>query len=140
MQILHTTIASPTPANGPAIYVGSGLVGITDTVIASYTVGISNDGGIVYQDYNLFFATPITTGGSLINGGTHTALGDPHFVNPSAGNDHVLFPSAAIDRGANAGVSTDFDGDVRPQYGGFDIGYDEFAGALLHLFLPAIMR
>ena len=64
----------------------------------------------------------------------------PRFVNPAADNYHILFGSAAFNAGANVGVTRDFDGDARPLSGGFDIGYDEYAGALLRLFLPAIMR
>jgi len=60
-------------------------------------------------------------------------------VNPAGDNYHIQI-GAAIDRGISVGITRDFDGDVRPQHGGFDIGYDEFTGTLLRLFLPAIMR
>ena len=56
--ILHTTIASPTVGAGAAIYVNAGTVNITNTIVASYTIGISSTGGTVTSDYNLFFNAP----------------------------------------------------------------------------------
>ena len=74
--------------------------------------------------------------------GTVNVWGDPAFVNPSAGDYHIGLTSAAIDKGVNAGVGDDIDGDPRPQGGGYDIGADEFAGAAPEskIYLPLIMR
>jgi hypothetical protein len=39
----------------------------------------------------------------------------------------------------DAGVTTDIDGDVRPQGGGYDIGADEW-GTLIYLHLPIVFK
>jgi len=66
------------------------------------------------------------------------------FVDGNGGDLH-LAPSAdfAIDQGVAAAlVSDDFDGDARPQGGGWDVGADEWYGTELTLrcFLPFVMR
>jgi uncharacterized repeat protein (TIGR01451 family) len=124
VSLLHTTIASPTLGSNSAVFVADGALGITDTIIASYTTGISQTGGSVFQDYNLFFDASANTLG-VVSGGAHSRTGDPAFANPGAGNFHLSPGSLAIDAGTNAGVTTDFEGDPRPLGNGFDIGFDE---------------
>ncbi len=124
VEILHTTIASPTVAADPAIIVLAGTVGITDTIIASHTVGISVTTGTVFQDYTLFFGNGANTAGA-VSGGVHSLNGDPLFVNPAADDYHLGNGSLAIDAGIDQGVATDFEGDPRPLGAGFDIGFDE---------------
>jgi predicted outer membrane repeat protein len=137
MQILHTTIASPTVVSGSAIYIVSGTVSITDTIIVSHSIGISHTAGTVYEDYNLFFGNDQV---GFISGGTNDVSGDPWFVNPASDNYHLTIASAAIDAGTDAGVTADFDGDPRPIGAGFDIGYDEFGFPTWRLYLPLIKR
>lgn len=53
------------------------------------------------------------------------------FVNPSAGDYHLLSNSAAIDAGkasysSRNAPAVDFEGVNRPQGSGYDVGYDEF--------------
>jgi len=127
VAILYDTIASPTVGSGTAIFVAAGTVGITDTIIASYTTGISQAAGSVFQDYNLFFGNGTNTTGT-VSGGAHSLTGDPVFVNPTRGDYHLGSGSAAIDAGTDAGVTTDFEGDPRPLGAGFDIGFDEWTG------------
>ena len=64
-------------------------------------------------------------GAGTIVTGTINIWGDPDFVDPGAGNYHVGPGSAAIDRGVDAGVVDDVDGEPRPQGSGYDIGADE---------------
>ena len=123
VEILHTTIASPTVGAGAAIYVNFDPVNITNTIIAGYTTGIQQAGSsTVYQDYNLFYNTTPTAG--TVGGGTHSFTGDPAFVNINTDDYHLTGASAAIDAGFDAGVTTDLDGTARPfpQGGRFDIG------------------
>ena len=121
----HATIASPTVGSGSAIYVLSGTVHITNTIIASYTIGLERAGGALSEDYNLFFGTTSPISGSVTSGGNGVLWGDPAFANPAGADYHLTLGSPAIDMGTNAGVTSDFENDVRPQGHGYDIGYDE---------------
>ena len=51
---------------------------------------------------------------------------DPLFIDPVNYDNHLKPDSPCIDAGINAGVYVDFDGDIRPQGLGFDIGADEY--------------
>jgi predicted outer membrane repeat protein len=124
--ILHSTIADIELNPVPAIKVMTGTVGITDTIITSHTVAISQTEGTGYQDYNLFFGNTFNVSGT-ISGGAHDVFGDPNFVDPMAGDYHIVPPSAAINAGVDVGVLTDLDGNPRPTNGGFDIGAYEYS-------------
>lgn len=137
-QILHTTIGSPTLANGAAIFGGAGTVGITDTLIANHTIGISNSLGTVYENYTFFFGNTTNKSGN-ISGGANDVSGDPRFQNSANDDYHLQSGSAAIDAGVNVGVPLDIDGDLRPIGYGFDIGFDETPGQR-RLYLPLIVR
>ncbi len=139
VQILHTTIASPTLGSGSAIYIATGTVGITDTIVASYSIGISCTAGTVFENYNLFFGTPISKTGSFVAGsGANDVTGNPKFVKPSSDNYHLQSGSAAINAGINVGVTTDIDGQARPLGTGFDIGYDELM--IYRTYLPLALK
>ena len=117
-----------------AIFIAKGTVSITNTIITSYAIGISNTAGTVAQNYNLFFANGADTQGTITNG-SNTLSGDPAFANPSANDYHLTALSLAVDRGVDAGITTDFEAQPRPQALGFDIGFDEspFSAAILDL-------
>ncbi len=138
-QILFTTIASPTLSNVSAIAIVTGNIGITNTIIASYTIGIENVGGDVYEDYNLFHGNTQNLSGT-VTGGTHDVFGNPNFANPALGNYHVISPSAAIDVGVNAGITADLDGIHRPVGAGFDIGAYEYINFTSWIYLPLVRR
>ncbi len=142
VDILHTTIASPTVGSGAAIDVVNGTVQVIDTIVANYNVGIRRiGGGSVYEDYNLFDGVASTTVGPMTPGsGMNDIGGDPRFANPAGDDYHLRLGSAAIDSGADFAVKTDFDGDTRPQLGGFDVGYDEYVYQEQKLYLPMVVR
>jgi predicted outer membrane repeat protein len=137
IRLLHTTIASTPLGSGAAVYVTSGTVALTNTLIANYQVGIERTAGTVHEDYSLFSGVGAPVSG-LISGGTHSHTGAAGFVNPAAGNFHLGLGSAALDAGTDAGVSIDVDGQARPLAGGFDIGFDELY--FVKVFLPLLMR
>jgi len=71
-------------------------------------------------------------GSGLTVGGPGTIISSTHLYDVVPPEPHLYPGSAAIDAGANAGVTTDIDGDPRPNDLGYDIGADEF-----YCFAPA---
>jgi predicted outer membrane repeat protein len=55
LELIHATLTNPTLATGSAIFVNSGTVNITNTIIASHTTGIQQTSGTANEDYKLFF-------------------------------------------------------------------------------------
>ncbi|MFB0538290.1 MAG: choice-of-anchor Q domain-containing protein [Anaerolineae bacterium] len=156
LGLLHTTIAHNTGGDGNGVCVTSyntdwrgatpityySTVALTNTILVSHTVGITVTGGnTVTVNGVLWYGTPITV--SRATTATVTVQ-NQHEGNPAFAPDgyHLTASSAAIDRGVNAGVTTDIDGDVRPDGCLFDIGADEFATgvACKYIYLPLIMR
>jgi hypothetical protein len=110
VELVHTTIASPTVGAGTAIYVRQGTANITNTLVASYTTSIQQAGGTVNSDYNLFYDAPTT-----VTIGSHSLTGiNPLFVNPASDNYRLTVGSPAAGAGINVGVATDLDGVTRP--------------------------
>jgi predicted outer membrane repeat protein len=123
--VLHTTFGNATEVLTRALTVNSGVVTVANTIVASYTNGLSQFGGYLIEDYNLFFKTPLTFTGSISNGG-HSLIGlDPLFKNPVTGDYHIKGVSPAVNKGLPVSVRRDIDLDARPLGGGFDIGADE---------------
>ncbi|MBN1888665.1 MAG: DUF11 domain-containing protein [Thermoflexales bacterium] len=133
-QFWHTTVARNTTGgdgDGSGIYVTTGAepisVAFTNTILAQQGVGISvTAGNTVTVNGILWYATPITVSQSpsAMVEVQNQYMGDPAFLDNA--DYHINATSAAIDRGVNAGVLTDIDGDARPQGSGFDLGADEY--------------
>ena len=133
VQVLHNTIVSGTMANGSAIYVRNGHAGITNTIVASYSIGISQTAsGRVTAQYNVF--DHVTISHTSTGGGAFTVnnnlVGDAGFVNAPLGDYHLRPHALAIERGTVTGVMDDFEGQLRPQQVAADIGMDESPYAL----------
>ncbi len=133
----HSTIASPSLASGSAVIALVGTFNITNTIIASHSIGISRSGGIVNENFNLFFANT-TDRVAGIAAGANTVYGNPAFAQLGADNYHLTGGSAARDSGTNIGVGLDFDGEARPIGSGFDIGFDETPWR--PAFIPVALR
>jgi predicted outer membrane repeat protein len=125
VSLMHVTIGAPTQIQQQAIAVYGGSVTIVNTIVANHTVGIQNAGGTVTEDYDLFAGN--TTNVNGFSGGAHSFTGYAGFVNPAADDYHLNIASDAINRGTNAGVTIDYDGEARPQGSGYEIGFDERA-------------
>lgn len=130
LSLIHTTIASPTFASGSAVYGSNGgSVYLTNTLVASHTIGIDAS-AITAADWNsLFDNVAMPYSGTVTSVGAFT--GTSGFVDPAANDYHLSLGSAAVDAGINAGVAVDFDGQARPQGGGSDVGYDELPAWLI---------
>jgi predicted outer membrane repeat protein len=123
-NLLHDTIGMAATNNiTSAVQVAAGSVGVTNTIFVFHDFGIVRTGGAVYEDYNLYAQVGFTTTG--VTRGGHSLSGEAGFVNPAAGNFRLTIDSDAWDKGANAGVNVDFEGQLRPSGSGYDIGYDE---------------
>ena len=70
------------------------------------------------------------------NAATVNVFGDPHFVDPAAWDYRLSAGSAAIDRGLDAGVTTDLEDNVRP-IGRPDLGAYEGG---TRVTLPLVLR
>jgi hypothetical protein len=148
VHLVHNTIAR-NRCDGGGVYV-TGYTGwtseystvtLTNTILAVHSVGISVTGGntvtvnAILWDSN----TPVTVSKSVtaIVGLHNQYIGNPAF----APDGHHLMPnSAATDKGVDAGIVTDIDGDPRPAPAGTrpDLGADEIGQQQLHL--PLIIR
>jgi fibronectin-binding autotransporter adhesin len=138
--VLHNTIADNVGISNEGFYIRNYVtLDLTNNIIAGHTVGITNTNpanSAVTADYTLFDGNDTDYGSGVIS--TNEVSGDPAFVAPATGDYHILLGSAAIDRGVDAGVTTDIDGDSRPQGPGYDTGADEFRKR--YVYLPLVLR
>jgi uncharacterized repeat protein (TIGR01451 family) len=133
-RLLHTTLARNGGGGGDGVglSLASGSVALTNTILVGHTTGVHVAGGATATLESTLWGsggwantTDWTGAGTIYHGNNYT--GGPAFVAPDAGDYHIAEISAAINKGANAGVSSDTDGDPRPLGGGFDLGADEWA-------------
>jgi fibronectin-binding autotransporter adhesin len=146
-RLLHTTIADNSGGDGSGVYVTESTVPayssdvvLTNTILANHSVGITvTTGSTAALEGMLFHSNSTDTGGGGTFFGSHYLWGDPHF---SADGYHLLSGSAALDVGLSAGVTTDVDGDRRPDCVIPDLGADEaVGGSVCHkVYLPAALR
>ena len=120
ISLLHVTIASTQLNPASAVSILSSTAQLTNTIITNHTIGISNTGGTVTEDYNLFYGNVTNTIGVMT--GAYSLIGDPRFVDPAHDDYHLQPDSPAIDAGSDVGVYTDLDGNPRPFGNGFDLG------------------
>jgi uncharacterized repeat protein (TIGR01451 family) len=130
-RLLHNTIARNTAGWGFGVYLwGDGnTMWLTNTIFVSHTVGIGVwSGNTVYLESTLWHGNGDDWSGDGAVYHDNDYTGDPAFVDPDAGNYHIGLGSAARDRGVDAGVYADIDGEPRPAGLGYDVGADEFHG------------
>ncbi len=137
LALLHTTLVSPTQVSAEAVRVNAGAAYLTNTLIASHTMGVARLGGTAQVAHVLI------AGASAPLSGTVTPAG-PLFIGPAPSVDSVDYAPApvslAIDGGMPQGVSADYFGQPRPQGSAPDIGYAESPITLRRVFAPRAMR
>ncbi|HOU12089.1 MAG TPA: choice-of-anchor Q domain-containing protein [Anaerolineae bacterium] len=144
VRLLHTTIARNTGGDGSGLHItgyeysGSyypGTVAITNTLIVNHGVGITvTAGNTATLNATLWHSVGTKWSDNVVHANDHE--GDPAFA---ADGYHLTASSAAINKGVNADVTSDIDGELRPQDGGYDLGADEVK-AEFKLYLPLVLR
>lgn len=142
-RFVHTTLAHNSGGNGEGIYLWSGASWLINTILVSHTVGVEvRAGGMAELTHTLWGMGTWANEYDWINNGTLVTgtlafnwWEEPGFVDPGNGDYHIGPASAAIDRGVDAGVATDIDGD--PRLGAPDLGADEFVA---YVHLPLVLR
>ena len=144
-RLLYTTLANNSKSG---IFVDNGggsfstMVTMTNTIISGHTVGVklsSRQNNTVTLTATLWHGNGADreSGSGVINH-TKDYGGDPAFA---ADGYHLTASSAAIDKGVDAGVHKDIDGEIRPWSGGYDIGADEFGSIKARrLYLPVMLN
>jgi hypothetical protein len=156
LRLVHNTVAHNSGGDGSGIYVTNegatySAVALTNTILVSHTVGITvAQGNTATLQATLWgtgsWANDADWGGAgSITTGTVNLWGDPAFTctgDACVAPYHIGPASAARDAGMDAGVTTDIDGDARPDGCFFDIGADEFISGVecKRLYLPLILR
>jgi uncharacterized repeat protein (TIGR01451 family) len=132
-HLVHTTLARNTAGAGSGVFVQGidlySTVALTNTIMADHSEGIHVTGGntvtvdgILWHNVYVNVSQSPTATVTLQN----QHWGDTAFVNPDGGDYHLFEGSAAIDRGVDAGIGVDMDGDPRPIGAGYDLGADEY--------------
>ena len=112
-----------------------------NTILVSQTVGAYAAGeGRITLNSTLWQGNGTDWAGSGTVNHTNDVWGNPGFVDPGAGDYHLRLTSAAIDRGIDAGVTVDIDGDLRPIGPAPDLGADEFPLPVQKIYLPVVAR
>jgi len=122
--LTHTTLFNNQGGDGSGVYVSYGsAVTMTNAIVVSHTIGITVlvNGSAVVRGV-LWYSNGLNIGGDGTISVTYAYTGTPALA---ADGYHLLTGSAAIDRGLDAGVTTDVDGDPRPMGLGYDLGADE---------------
>jgi hypothetical protein len=138
--LTHPTLVNNGGKDGEGIFTDR-FVRLTNSIIAGHGVGISATAGSRVQLESTLWANGLDWGGAgeILTGTPESNIwGDPGFMDPAAGNYHLRRDSIAIDRGIDAGVLHDMDGQTRPIEGGYDLGADEFP-PYWHYF-PVVQR
>lgn len=137
--LLHNTLVRNGGGDGSAVSVNARRycypsycyftpVVLTNTILVSHTIGVHVESGTAQLANTLWSGNIQNWVGTISH--TNDYTGDPAFAPDSY---HLTALSAAIDRGVDAGIMTDIDGQPRPAGFGFDLGADERPGAVLHL-------
>jgi hypothetical protein len=146
-RLVHTTVARNYGGDGSGLLITGGgdvenyssTAALTNVILVSHTVGIMVTGGnTATVNSVLWYATPLTvsTEATAIAVAQNEYSGDPAFAPDGF---HLRSSSAAIDRGVEAGITNDFDGDHRPYRNGYDLGADEWMLSRF-TYLPVILR
>ena len=134
--MVNNTIINDAGPGTEGIYVTHWVdLTLLNNIIAGHTVGVTNTNPVnssIYAEANLLWngADPIV--------GINAVQQDPLLLP----DHHLDVASPAINRGVTTWVGSDIDGDARPDWCFFDIGFDEFITGLgcTYVHLPLVVR
>jgi uncharacterized repeat protein (TIGR01451 family) len=135
-RLRHNTIADNYGCSTGVYVAGDTTLVMTNTIVAgheSLAIEAAFPQTTVTLEGTLWYNNMTNTGGpGTILLGTVNVYDSPAFANPGAWDYHLTAGSAAIDQGVDAGVTTDIDGQLRPNpdTGLPDLGADEYWPAL----------
>jgi hypothetical protein len=148
-RLQHVTIADNNGGIGHGVYVTHALAYLTNTIIASHTVGVyvarvgpPQNLGKATLETTLWYSNQENTGGwGYIETGDNNFGGDPAFADPENWDYHIGEGSAALDRGVATEVHSDMDAQPRPWLEP-DLGADEYwpISISIRAYLPLILR
>jgi hypothetical protein len=140
-KFLHNTIVRNSGGNGSGIHIEDrfgvfSISSFTNTILTSHTNAITVATNNTVTLESTLWSGNITNwdGSGTIITGTNNYTGSPAFVNPDAGNYHLTFASAAINKGIDSGVTFDIDGQTRDSRP--DLGADE----IQLVYLPVLLK
>ena len=94
----------------------TGATGLFNNIVASYSVGIEAQGGLIFVDYDLFSGDTLTHTGVVSDLG-HSRVANAQFLAPARDDYGLRLNSPAIDAGDNnrvpAALTTDLNGGPR---------------------------
>ncbi len=136
---LSDTLAVEASAVGCKTFYYCAVVTVDNTILFKYGTGFSApyyQGGKITSDYTLFYQVTTRTDGYALryNDVEEDYAGFKDYLHDDY---HLVRNALARDKGKDAGVTSDFEGDPRPLGGGYDLGYDEFA---YHILVPVIRK
>ena len=112
---------------------------LTNNIVVGHSLAISvAAGNQMSVRSNLWNNNQTNWQGPVTEGANNFFNTDPLFVNSAAGNYRLRETSPAVDKGVNAGVTDDIDGQARPARLGFDIGADEYLRPSVNATLTAL--
>jgi uncharacterized repeat protein (TIGR01451 family) len=122
----NTLVGNPQTRDGKGIVVLDPLTAtVVNNIVVSHTVGISVPvGAQVHVSHILLWNNEDDSLGAT-GSMTPVVSASPQLINTFQRDYHIRSISPALDQGADVGVSTDFEGDPRPQGLAPDLGADE---------------